>query len=332
MERAADWCRRVAAVSESRGLQPLINVCRIQYAGLRLVQGDWVEAERELVAALDRLAGSRRASRLDAVVILGELRHRQGRYDEAEELLGQAEFVPAAAVSRAMLRFARGEAEPAWQAVRAVLDDLPRTAQLDRAAALPSAVVVALGAGDRAAAEEAAAELREIAEETGTDRLLGQAAAARAQLTVGPESGHCWREAARHFNRAGLRFDEAEARLGLARAILADHDRAGAEEHLARAALIFAELGTQPQLAAIRELAGPSGERGPLSPRQIEVVALVARGMSNAEIARSLHLSTHTVHRHVANILAALGLNSRAAATAYAVRAGLVAEDGTTRG
>ena len=51
---------------------------------------------------------------------------------------------------------------------------------------------------------------------------------------------------------------------------------------------------------------------------------LVAQGLSNTEIAQRLVLSEHTVHRHLANILRKLDLSTRAAATAWAVRTGLV--------
>src|SRR5262245_10148506 len=61
-----------------------------------------------------------------------------------------------------------------------------------------------------------------------------------------------------------------------------------------------------------------------LSPREREVLQLVADGLSDADIAERLVLSPHTVHRHVANILRKLGLHSRAAAAAHAARAGIV--------
>jgi pimeloyl-ACP methyl ester carboxylesterase/DNA-binding CsgD family transcriptional regulator len=61
-----------------------------------------------------------------------------------------------------------------------------------------------------------------------------------------------------------------------------------------------------------------------LSERELEVLQLVAEGMSNGEIADRLALSPHTVHRHVANVRAKLGQPSRGAAAAAAIRAGLI--------
>jgi pimeloyl-ACP methyl ester carboxylesterase/DNA-binding CsgD family transcriptional regulator len=82
------------------------------------------------------------------------------------------------------------------------------------------------------------------------------------------------------------------------------------------AAAIANALGGAPAAAA----GAPSDG---LSEREREVLALVARGFSDAAIAEHLVLSPHTVHRHVANIRTKLNLPSRAAAAAFAVRAGL---------
>jgi DNA-binding NarL/FixJ family response regulator len=62
----------------------------------------------------------------------------------------------------------------------------------------------------------------------------------------------------------------------------------------------------------------------PLTTRETEILRLVANGLSNREIASSLIVSEHTVHRHVANILRKLAQSSRAAAVAQAARAGLI--------
>jgi pimeloyl-ACP methyl ester carboxylesterase/DNA-binding CsgD family transcriptional regulator len=62
----------------------------------------------------------------------------------------------------------------------------------------------------------------------------------------------------------------------------------------------------------------------PLSSRETEILRLVATGMSNREIATTLVLSEHTVHRHIANILRKLAQSTRAAAATHALRAGLI--------
>jgi DNA-binding CsgD family transcriptional regulator len=68
----------------------------------------------------------------------------------------------------------------------------------------------------------------------------------------------------------------------------------------------------------------PGEPASALTPRELDVLRLVAQGLSNPDIARRLVLSEHTVHRHLANIMRKLGLSSRAAAAAWGVRAGLV--------
>jgi DNA-binding NarL/FixJ family response regulator len=64
--------------------------------------------------------------------------------------------------------------------------------------------------------------------------------------------------------------------------------------------------------------------RDPLSPRESEVLKLIAEGLTAAEIGRVLHISEHTVERHRSNILDKLGLRDRVALTRYAIRRGLV--------
>jgi len=79
-------------------------------------------------------------------------------------------------------------------------------------------------------------------------------------------------------------------------------------------------------LAGFLEDSAPATVNGasPLTTRETEALRLVASGLSNREIASSLVLSEHTVHRHVANILRKLAKSSRAAATAHAARVGLI--------
>jgi len=96
------------------------------------------------------------------------------------------------------------------------------------------------------------------------------------------------------------------------------HGDAGA---VVRAALRFAGVD-RPEVEIAPPTAAPADTD--LSARELEVLRLVADGLSDAEIAERLVLSPHTVHRHVANIRTKLGLASRAAAAAHAARLGLL--------
>lgn len=324
LSRADEWCRRVEAVCERRHLDPLFTVCRIQHSSVLIERGTWPQAESNLAAVLENVETSRRHTRLDAVVQLGELRRRQGRFAEAEEFLVQAEFDPSAIVSLALVRLARGEADAAWAEIRQVLARTPTANRLLRARFLLPAVQAALAAGDRDAAQHAADELRETAGLVANTPTLGLAAAAAAHLARPAESAGAWREAVRSFHETGLPFDEAESRLGLADALLHCDDVSAAEEQIAKATTLLEALGAQGvltdadrlrrQIASVR---GTSQEL--LSEREREVLRRVADGLTDQQIAEALTLSPHTVHRHIANILIKVGQPTRAAAVAHAL-------------
>src|SRR5581483_6344427 len=127
----------------------------------------------------------------------------------------------------------------------------------------------------------------------------------------------------------GAPFEAARARIELAK-VFADLGRADqASEEAERAIAALGELNAELEMSRARTLleslrpaaGGRSASRstaGGLSPRELEVLRLVAEGLSNQQIAERLFLSEHTVHRHIANILNKLSVSSRAAAVARA--------------
>jgi DNA-binding NarL/FixJ family response regulator len=108
--------------------------------------------------------------------------------------------------------------------------------------------------------------------------------------------------------------------IGIACRELGDGASAELEFEAARSAL--EELGARPDLERLARLAG-SPSPGGLSPRESEVLTLVAEGKTNRAIASELFISEKTVARHVSNIFTKLRLSSRAEATAYAYKHGL---------
>jgi DNA-binding NarL/FixJ family response regulator len=85
----------------------------------------------------------------------------------------------------------------------------------------------------------------------------------------------------------------------------------------------FAQLGAAPDIARADALSGRSGAPSGLSPRELDVVRLIAAGQTNSAIAAALFLSEKTVARHVSNILGKLGVGTRTAVAAYAFEHGL---------
>ncbi|WJV51193.1 response regulator [Streptomyces flavofungini] len=85
------------------------------------------------------------------------------------------------------------------------------------------------------------------------------------------------------------------------------------------------------RLAEPTEATRPAEPPDGLTTRETEVVALIAEGMTNQEIARALHVSTATVKTHINNLFAKAGLKDRAQAVRYAYRHGLAQPPGRTR-
>jgi DNA-binding NarL/FixJ family response regulator len=178
------------------------------------------------------------------------------------------------------------------------------------------------------AAFAAGAELEGIAERLGTPYLRGRVRVVAGELAHHrgdhEEARRALEDALDLFAESAAPYEAALARLALSRA-LASLGRPDAAESEAQAAReTFAQLGAAREVALTEAPGGDATGVGDLTPREREVLRLVAKGLSDGEIAERLVLSPHTVHRHVANVRTKLRLPSRAAAVAYAARAGLL--------
>ncbi len=319
--RAAQWCRVMRRYVERWSARHLFGVCRTAYGGVLATHGDWPTAESELTGALEDLAATRPGLAAPAAVRLGELRARQGRLDDARRLFESVRPWPRAVVALGQLDLEAGDAEAAADAAERVLRVLDSAGPLERLPALELLARASAAGGHLEAASAAVAELDAAAAALGTPYMHGRARAVTADvlLAAGDPGGarRAAEDATDAFGRCAAPYEEARARLALSRALhaLGRSERSAAEAAAARDAL--AVLG-------IRN-AGRDASGQELSPRETEILRLVAEGLSDAEIAERLVLSPHTVHRHVANVRTKLRAPSRAAAVAAATRLGLLA-------
>jgi DNA-binding NarL/FixJ family response regulator len=335
-ERAAEWCELVDEFAREHGMMPLLGACRTTHADVLVARGRWPEAEAALQSALETHARYIPNMGAATVATMAELRIRQGRLREAEQLLAGREEHPSSLRALAHLRIADGEPQIAAalleRGLSAVEGDAVGTTQL-----LAPLVDARLASGDMDGAASAAAQLAHVARESRITLAAARAelAAARLHLAAGraADAAEPARRALAEFSRLAMPLDIGEARLALARALAADHPELAEEE--ARAAYdAFRGLGASRAMDAaagvLRDLGGATGARprthGELTAREREVLGLLARGMSNAQIGQALFITEKTAGHHVSHILTKLGVRNRAEAAAYAARDGFGSE------
>jgi DNA-binding NarL/FixJ family response regulator len=193
-------------------------------------------------------------------------------------------------------------------------------------------VEVAVAAGNLAAALQASVELDDVAAVYATSGLTAAAVQARGTVLLAKaspaEAVPVLREAVRRWQELDAPYPAATARTLLAEACLELGDEDGAALELDAATAVFERLGAGADLRRIAGLRNRSTPPDGLTAREVEVLALVAEGMSNRGAGEALFISEKTVARHLANIYAKLGLASRTAAAAYAFEHGLARRRG----
>ena len=331
--RADQWMRAIAGRMERSTV--VAAFCRAHYGGILTAAGRWDEAETELLAAARQFDRGVPARRQAAVIRLADLRLRQGRLEDAAELLRGLDQHPDAVRTLAALHLARGEtalaADLLERATARPDDQVPAVGESVSVAPLLSLLVeVQLAEGRLAEADRTADRLAALAATRRGPYLRATAALARGRVCVATGRGDprtCLEDARHAFAAALLPAEVAQTRLELARllagsapeiavaearAALADFERLQAARQADEAGALLRTLG-----APVRT--GPKGV-GALTKREVEVLRLLGAGLSNPEIAARLFITRKTVETHVGNLLAKLGLRNRAEAAALAAR------------
>ncbi len=335
LERAVAWCDRIAEFADRYGSRYMLAFCRAEYGAVKVGRGRWQDAEAMLEAAIEDFGRSRPAWVSGPLVGLAELRCRQGRYEDALGLLERAGTSSDAQLCHARVALDRGNAARAVELLERTLRRIAVERRLSRAPALELLVhaQVACGGLDEAAAP--LDELQSTAAAIGTPLLRAGADLAAGVLAAARDDHAGARpllEAAIDvFDECGTPFEGARARLELATTLAALGSAETAKQEGSAALERLLELGVSiDAVPAKRSRADAAATEAPLAgvtPRERDVLRLLADGLTNRQIAERLVVSEHTVHRHVTNILRKLEAPSRAAAAAYAVRSGLAESD-----
>ena len=328
--RAREWTAALTRwCADQPDLVAFTGRCLVHRAEIMQLDGAWSDALEEARRAGLRFVETRNSAAGLAHYRQGEVLRLQGEFDAAEEAYREASrsgWEPQPGL--AQLRLAQGRADVAAAAILRATGEVSE--RLKRAGLLAACVEIMLAVGDGEKARGACGELAEIAEGYESVMLVAMVEQARGAVDLAEGDARSalvsLRGALRRWQGLDAPYEAARVRVlvGLACRALGDDDTAAMELEAARA--VFAELGAVPDLARLDSLAPTPAapDTHGLTPRELEVVRLVAAGGTNKAIAAELVLSERTVDRHVSNIFAKLGVSSRAAATAYAYEHKLV--------
>jgi DNA-binding CsgD family transcriptional regulator/tetratricopeptide (TPR) repeat protein len=328
--RAQEWTAALSDwVDAQPDLVPYRGRCQLHRSEIMTLGGRWSDAAAEIAQACERLVDPPQPQLGMALNQQAEVHRLRGEFDAAEKAYRRAnEKAFVLQPGWALLKLARGETEAAVAAIQRSYATTSK--EVTRCRVLPAYVVIMLAAGKIEAAKTGHEELAQIAETMDSPLLRG--IALRSKGTVLLAEGHAadalatFAKVWEHWSALEVPYETARLRLLIAQASKQAGDEHTASSEFDAAQRAFEQLGAANDLKMLEALSGstPLQVAGGLSPREVEILSLVAKGRSNREIASELVISERTVARHMSNIFNKLDVSSRTAASAFAFENNLV--------
>lgn len=335
IRRARAWTEIMWTwLSELSAAVLFTGICRVHRSQVLQVTGAWDRAEQEAARVLDDLSDIHVASVAEAHYQVGELRRLRGDLDGAVQAYARArESGRDPQPGLALLWLAQGRAVAAEAAIQSALR-AAATDRIARARLCMAQIEIALAVDDLEVAQRATAELEDTAAAYGTSGLEAAALHWRGAVALAegrPEEAlPALRAACRRWHDVHATYDAARACVLLGRAYGALGDLATAAAELASAKETFDRLGATVDARGVSALTGNRSLPAGLTEREAQVLACVASGQTNREVAEDLVLSEKTIARHLSNIFTKLDVSTRTEAAAFAFAHGL-AEAGRDR-
>jgi pentatricopeptide repeat protein len=335
-ERAGQWCNKVKELATRWHFDALFSTCRTNYASVLIWKGEWEAAEQELLLASKELAQLRPAQISMCMAQLADLRRRQGRWKEANELLQQAQIPSTKLLTAAAFAYDQEEFDTAAEMAQRYIRQIPNKDKTRKLAAIELLIRIYCKQQKTEEAIHLLNELKEIAETVNT--LPIKASFLSSSGVVQEACGNTM--AAREFFEDAIDiydtihapFESAVTRIFIGEVMIRLQQYRNAESELNTALKAFEAMGAERYTEKAKQLLKTvhrqhALEQQPGSPeftgRELEILRLLAEGKNNEEIAQQLFLSVRTVEKHLTNLYLKMGVSgksARAFAASYAVK------------